>query len=134
MINPPQYSQVCVIYSGKWDANRAVRQERLLSDLWLELTADGTSPVHWPPLYSSLQLLVNLQAVVRDVDRGLLRDYHIKDVSVEILDRLDRETWLQKCYPNDYASLEERVRELRDHVSDDTYVPIASLSRSLTGR
>ena len=61
-----------VIYSSKWDANRAVGQERLLSDLWLELTADDTSPVHWPPLYSSLQLLVNLQAVNRGAQEGVL--------------------------------------------------------------
>ncbi len=73
-----------VIFSSAWDGARAAGQVRLLADLWLEFLATDASPVYWPPLFSTLQLLKNCRQILRDVDRGALKGYHARDVAAEI--------------------------------------------------
>ncbi len=107
-----------IVYLNNWDLARCVGQERLLVDAWLELAADDVSPLHAGCLYSAFQLLTDLEGVVKDVDRDILNNYHITQLATEILDRLDRETWIERCYPNDLPVLKDRLREVADRAAD----------------
>ena len=107
-----------IVFSSKWDANRAIGQERLVVDIWLELASNDGAPIYWGYVYSAFQLLTNLKSVMLDVERDVLKDYHIKDLIDEILDRLDNETWLGHHYAPDVFFLKEQLRDVRDHLDD----------------
>jgi hypothetical protein len=107
-----------VVHFTKWESARIAGHEQLLVDSWLEAVADDTSPVSWPPLYSTLQLLRNLLAILPDVDRDVLGGYHVADMVEEILDRLETETWLDVRYHLETVFLKEKLRGVRDRTKD----------------
>src|SRR5579883_582998 len=96
-------SAMHVVFSSVWDLTRAVGQVRLLADMWLEFLATDASPVYWPPLFSTLQLLKNCRQVLQDIDRGVLKGYHGRDVAAEIVERCDEKPWIVKAYPVEWG-------------------------------
>jgi hypothetical protein len=108
-----------VIFSSVWDGTRAVGQVRLLADLWLEFLATDASPVYWPPLFSTLQLLKNCRQILRDIDRGVLKGYHGRDVAAEIVERCDEKPWLVKAYPVEWGVVKAELDGLTVEKAED---------------
>jgi hypothetical protein len=108
-----------VIFSSVWDRTRAAGQVRLLADLWLEYLATDASPVYWPPLFSTLQLLKNCRQILRDIDRGVLKGYHARDVAAEIVERFDEKPWLVKAYPVEWAVVKAELDGLTAEKAED---------------
>src|SRR5262249_53260081 len=109
-----------LVNSTKWDPARVAGQEQLLIDAWLEAVSDDSAPVWLPPLFSTRQLLRNLLAILPDVDRDVMRGYHVTDMVDEILYRLESATWIEECYKLDLALLKEKLREVRERIKDTT--------------
>jgi hypothetical protein len=102
-----------VIPSSRWKPARATGQARLVADLWLEALASDVSPVYSPPLCSSLQLLHNLRTVLHEIDSGVLRPYHAKDIAAEILERGELKPWLLEAYPAEWEAVKSELQDLR---------------------
>ena len=102
-----------VIPSTGWKPERATGQVRLVADLWLEALSNDVTPVYWPPLCSTLQLLHHLRMVLQEIDAGALRPYHAKDIATEILERGDLKPWLLEAYPAEWDAAKAELLDLR---------------------
>lgn len=109
-----------VVNSTKWDTTRIIGQDRLAVDAWLEAVADDCDPVCWPPVFSALQLLKNLLAILEETSRGSLRTYHITHSCDEILARFEEGTWIDKVFGFDVQFLKEKLRWVRERTKDTT--------------
>lgn len=107
-----------ILDSKDWRNNRAVGQERLFLDLWLEVVSRDVSPHYWSPPYSLLQLLRNLNDILADVQSEVLKEYHVKDGCEEIRDRFSQENWLSETYGPDINLLKHHLWRLEDSYSD----------------
>ncbi len=101
-----------VVDSNKWHASLAPGQERLLVELWLEALAPDTSVLYWPAICSSLQTLRNLLAVLQDVERQILRDYHVRESAEETAQSLIDCNWLNVNYGDDLSVLRDLLTRL----------------------
>lgn len=109
-----------VVDSSKWHPALAPGQERLLIELWLETQAVDTAALYWPPVCSTFQTLRNLLTTLREVERDILRDYHVRDSAEESLDRLAECEWLKSGYADDQVVLRAVLSRLRDiHKRDE---------------
>jgi len=104
-----------VVDSKKWQGAPASGQERLLIELWLEALASDTTALYWPPICSALQTLRNLLTTLQEVDRQLLREYHVQNSAEETLERLSECGWLKENYNDDLTVLDELLVRLRDN-------------------
>lgn len=108
-----------VVDSSKWPPSPAPGQERLLIELWLEALASDTSAPYWPAICSTLQTLRNLLTTLQEVDRQILRAYHVRDSVEESLHKLGDCTWLNAHYYDDLAVLCDVLARLRDIHTDE---------------
>jgi hypothetical protein len=108
-----------VVNSSKWPPSPAPGQERLLIELWLEALASDTSAPYWPAICSTLQTLRNLLTTLQEVDRQILREYHVRDSVEESLHRLDDCGWLKANYDDDLTVLRDILARLRDIHTDE---------------
>src|SRR5437868_2083517 len=108
-----------VVNSSEWRAELAQGQDRLLVELWLELASAYTTPLYCPPLCSTLQTLRNLLTTLQEVERQILREYHVRDSVEEILERIEECGWLLDRFPDDLTILREHLLRLRESHKED---------------
>jgi hypothetical protein len=108
-----------VVNSSEWRTSLAQGQERLLVELWLELGSAYATALYCPPLCSTLQTLRNLLTTLQEVDRQILREYHVRDSVEEILERLDECGWLLDRFSDDLPILREQLLRLRESHKED---------------
>lgn len=108
-----------VVNSSRWRSDRSQGQDRLLVELWLELASAYTTAVYCPPLCSTLQTLRNLLTTLQEVERQILREYHIRDSVEEILERLEECGWLPDRFRDDLIILREHLLRLRESHKED---------------
>lgn len=108
-----------VLNSSRWRSDRSQGQDRLLVELWLELASAYTTALYCPPLCSTLQTLRNLLTTLQEVERQILREYHVRDSVEEILERLEECGWLLDRFPDDLIILREHFLRLRESHKED---------------
>jgi len=127
-----------VVDSKKWHPSLAIGHERLLVELWLECVGSDTTCLYWPPLCSTLQTIRNMLATIHEVERKVLKEYHIPHLAEETLVRLEDCDWLEVGHKTDLFVLRElllKLRESRTSSSDDDEIQKSSyfaLRRTVT--
>jgi len=124
-----------IVDPSRWDTSRDTGQARFVVDAWLEQVSDDVSHLFSLPLYSTLQLFRNLQRTLADVDRGVVESRHVRDMTEEILDRLEQECWLDTTHPHDLGLLREHLRQVQaGHDQVSIRARFASLLRAFLGK
>jgi hypothetical protein len=102
-----------VVDSKKWHAEFATGQERLLVEMWMESAGNDTTCLYWSPLCSTLQTIRNVLTTLTDVERHILKEYHIPHIAEEALARTNDCGWLEADYKADLFVLRELLQKLR---------------------